>query len=147
MKMINDVLVAILPQGKYLTACYMHLNRITMKLILINAGHPPVVCLPVKGDPFLIKSEGDVCGIFSDARFGMESLNVSKGDRFFIYSDGLVESAENKITWASGAESFLPFYKTLRNVPYDRAPKEMINQLFGDNACPEDDIVLLCVEV
>jgi len=147
MKMINDVLVEILPQGKYLTACYMHINRTTMKLTIINAGHPPVVCLPVKRDPFLIKSEGDVCGIFSDAHFGMESLHVSKGDRFFIYSDGLVESAENKITWASGADSLLPIYKTLRDVPYDRAPTEMISQLFGNNACPEDDLVLLCIEV
>lgn len=147
MKMINDVLVEILPQGKYLTACYMHINRTTMRVTIINAGHPPVACLPVKGDPFLIKSDGDVCGIFSDAHFGMESLHVSKGDRFFIYSDGLVESAENKITWASGADSLLPIYKTLRDVPYDRAPKEMISQLFGNDACPEDDLVLLCIEV
>jgi sigma-B regulation protein RsbU (phosphoserine phosphatase) len=77
----------------------------------------------------------------------MESLHVSKGDRFFIYSDGLVESAANKITWASGADSLLPVYKTLRDVPYDRVPEEMISQLFGNNACPEDDLVLLCIEV
>ena len=147
MKMINDVLVEILPLGKYLTACYMHINRSTMKLTIINAGHPPVVCLPVKGDPFLIKSEGDVCGMFSDAHFGLANLNVSKGDRFFIYSDGLVESAENKITWTSGADSLLPVYNTLKDVPYDRASKEMISQLFGNNACPEDDIVLFCIEV
>ena len=147
MKMINDVLVEILPQGKYLTACYMHINRTTMKLTIINAGHPPVVCLPVKGDPFLIKSEGDVCGMFSDAHFGKEGLAVSKGDRFFIYSDGLVESAENKINWASGADSFLPVFNTLKHVPYQRAPIEMVRQLFGNNACPQDDIVLLCIEV
>jgi sigma-B regulation protein RsbU (phosphoserine phosphatase) len=51
MKMINDVLVEILPSGKYLTACYMHINRSTMKATIINAGHPPVVCLPLDGDP------------------------------------------------------------------------------------------------
>ena len=45
MKMINDVLVEIMPDGKYLTACYMHLNRATHKLTIINAGHPPVVVL------------------------------------------------------------------------------------------------------
>jgi sigma-B regulation protein RsbU (phosphoserine phosphatase) len=147
MKMINDVLVEILPQGKYLTACYMHINRTTMKLTIVNAGHPPVVCLPVKGDPFLIKSQGDVCGMFSDAHFGIKRLNVSRGDRFFIYSDGLVESAENKVTWATGADSLLPFYKTLADVPYDKAPGEMISQLYGNDAGPEDDIVLLCIEV
>jgi len=147
MKLINDVLVEILPQGKYLTACYMHINRTTMKLTIVNAGHPPVVCLPVKGDPFLVKSDGDVCGMFSDAQFGMKKLDVSHGDRFFIYSDGLVESAENKITWASGADSLLPVYSSLREVSYENAPQEMIGQLFGNNDCPEDDVVLLCIEI
>lgn len=147
MKMINDVLVELLPEDKYLTACYMHLNRATLKLTLITAGHPPVVCLPLDADPFLIHSQGDVLGMFSDAHFGIQNLNVSPGDRFFIYSDGLVESAKNRITWATGADSLLPIYKTLGKVSYEEAPREMIQQLFKNAARPEDDIVLLCVEV
>lgn len=147
MKMINDVLVEILPPGKYLTACYMHLNRSTMKMTIINAGHPPVVCLPREGEPYLFKGEGDILGMFSDAGFGQVQITVKEGDRFFLYSDGLVESAENKITWATGADSLLPVYSTLSNTPYADAPAEMISQLFGNDSCPEDDIVLLCVEV
>ncbi len=147
MKMINDVLLEILPQGKYLTACYMHINRTTMKLTIVNAGHPPVVCLPAKGDAFLIKLDGDVLGIFPDASFGIKHINVSKGDKFFIYSDGLVESAENKITWATGAGSLLPVFSSLGGVSYDKAPMEIISQLFGNDSFPEDDVVLLCIEV
>ncbi|MCG8619305.1 MAG: fused response regulator/phosphatase [Desulfobacterales bacterium] len=147
MKMINDVLVEILPGGKYLTACYMHLNRSTMKLTLVNAGHPPVVCMPRDGEPYLLKEEGDILGMFRDAGFGQKRISVNPGDRFFIYSDGLVESAENKINWAAGADSLLPVYASLRGFPFQDAPAEMIDQLFGNNSCPEDDIVLLCVEV
>jgi len=147
MKMINDVLVEILPDGKYLTACYMHINRTTKKLTIINAGHPPVVCLPVDGDPYLIKTQGDVLGMFKDAHFGTRSIDVSRGDRFFVYSDGLVESAKNKITWASGADSLLPVYQQIAEVPYDKAPAELVNHLFGKDCPPEDDIVVLCVKV
>jgi len=147
MKLINDVLVEILPPGKYLTACYMHLNRSTMKLTIVNAGHPPVVFMPGGGEPELIRSQGDILGMFSDAGFGRISLTVSPGDRFFIYSDGLVESAENKITWATGADSLLPVFAGLKDVDRDRAPETLIKELFGRNAQPEDDIVLLCVEV
>ena len=146
-KMINDVLVEIMPGGKYLTACYMHINRTTHKLTIINAGHPPVVCLPVKGEPFLIKTEGDILGMFKDAHFGVQSLTVSSGDRFFAYSDGLVESAEKKITWASGADSLLPVYREVAGVPYEQAPEALIHHLFGKGTLPEDDIVVLCVEV
>ncbi|NOX34491.1 MAG: fused response regulator/phosphatase [Deltaproteobacteria bacterium] len=147
MKMINDVLVEILPDGKYLTACYMHINRITKKMTIINAGHPPVVCQPQDGEPYLIKTQGDVLGMFKDAHFGTQSINVSMGDKFFVYSDGLVESAQNKITWVSGADSLLPVYKKIAEVPYDKAPAQLVNNLFGDDSFPEDDIVVLCVKV
>ena len=138
MKMINDVLVEILQDGKYLTACYMHINRITKKMTIINAGHPPVVCM---------QTEGDVLGMFNDAHFVIQTIVVSLEDKFFVYSDGLVESAENKITWASGAESLLPIYNDIVDVPYEDAPLELINKLFGNQAMPEDDIVVLCVKV
>ncbi len=146
-KMINDVLAEIMPEGKYLTACYMHINRATRKLTIINAGHPPVVCLPVKGEPFLIKTEGDILGMFKDAHFGVQTLTVSQGDRFFVYTDGLVESAEKKITWASGADSLLKVYQEVSGVPYEKAPEALIDHLFGKSGLPEDDIVVLCVEI
>ena len=147
MKMINDVLVEILPKGKYMTAAYLHLNRSTRTLTIINAGHPPVVYLPKGKEPFLIKTQGDILGMFSDANFGYRKMQVAEGDRFFIYSDGLVESAENKITWAKGADSLLSFYRALAEVSFDRAPDALIRRIFGENPDPEDDIVLLCVEV
>ncbi|MEA1966640.1 MAG: fused response regulator/phosphatase [Thermodesulfobacteriota bacterium] len=146
-KMINDVLAEILPNGKYLTACYARLNRSTGRLIIINAGHPPVIHVPLNGEPVLIKSDGDVLGIFKDAQFGRHHIAVSPGDRFFIYTDGLIESAENKITWAKGADTLLPVFKDLHNINIKEAPLHLIKKMFGANAIPEDDIVILCVEV
>ncbi|MBF0205056.1 MAG: SpoIIE family protein phosphatase [Desulfamplus sp.] len=156
MKMINDILVEILPEGKYLTSCYVQLNRGTSKLTVINAGHPPVVHIPINGTASLLSSDGDVLGIFKDAQFGITRIDVSPGDRFFIYSDGLVESAENNITWVNGAERFLSDFTTVSNLPVEDAPLQLIKNFFkkknmtsGDelNIIPEDDIVLLCVEV
>ncbi len=147
MKMINDVLVEILPDTRYLTASYLHLNRATMVLTIVSAGHPPVACLPVGKEPFLIKTEGDILGMFPDARFARHRVRVEKGDRFFVYSDGLVESAENRITWAGGAKSLLGLYSGVRDLPRDEAPRALIRELFGTDNPPEDDIVLLCIEV
>lgn len=147
MKMINDVLVEILSDGKYLTACYLHLNRTTRKLTIINAGHPPVVCIQKDGDPYLIKSHGDILGMFKDPHFGITTIDVQEGNKFFLYSDGLVESAENKVTWASGADSLLPAYQKIADVPFERAPVDLVRSLFGETDVPEDDIVVLCIEV
>ena len=147
MKLINDVLVEILPSGKYLTACYIHLNRTTRKLTIINAGHPPVVCSPANGEPFLVKMDGDILGMFKDVHFGKQILDVEMEDKIYVYSDGLVESAQNKITWATGAESLLPVYQSIDDHPYQYAPEKLINELFGKENLPEDDIVVLCIKV
>ncbi len=147
MKMINAVLVEILPEIKYLTACYVRLNRATNIMTIVNAGHPPVVYLPHGKEPVLLKSDGDILGMYKNAQFGIHRVNVTKRDRFFMYTDGLVESAENKITWASGAESFVPIFREVRETPVEDAPSELMKELLRAGFVYEDDIVILCVEV
>lgn len=145
--MINDVLVQILPADKYLTGCYMHINRMTSKLTIINAGHPPVVCIPAEGEPYLIKSEGDVLGMFTDAHFGTVNMDVAKGDRFVLYSDGLVESGRDGIAWDKGAETILPLYKKIAGTSYDQIPSKIVEEVFGRDNPPDDDIVVLCTQI
>jgi len=94
-----------------------------------------------------VKTDGDVLGMFKDAHFGLQTVEVTQGDKFFVYSDGLVESAEEQITWASGADSLLPIFDNIMDVSYEKAPVALMDCLFKDNALPEDDIVVLCVEV
>ncbi|MGM0642244.1 MAG: PP2C family protein-serine/threonine phosphatase [Thermodesulfobacteriota bacterium] len=147
MKMLNDVLIRILPGGKFLTACYIHLNRGTRQLTVVNAGHPPIVYLPRAGDPYLIKTEGDILGTFKDARFGKQTIEVCETDRFFMYSDGLVESAENKVTWPRGAEDLLPVIEKTRSANLENAPGCIVESIFNTNTAVEDDVTVICVEV
>ncbi len=147
MKMINDVLVEILPDGKYLTAVYARLNRSTSTLTVINAGHPPVVHVPKNGEPVLLQSDGDVLGMFKDAQFGITRIQVVPGDRIYMYSDGLVESADRKMTWVKGAAHFLSDFADVRRFPVTEAPARLIEMLFGEDNTPDDDIVVLSVEV
>lgn len=147
MKMINDVLMEILPKNKYLTACYARLNRTTGNLCIVSAGHPPVVHVPLTGEPHLMQVDGDVLGMFKDAKFGVHRIRLAPGDRFFIYSDGLVESTRQKITWNTGAQTLLTKFKEIRKLPLSKAPSALVKSLFQGGAVPEDDIVVLCVEV
>ena len=147
MKIINDVLTRILPEGTFLTACYIHLNRGTNQLTVVNAGHPPIVHLPFGKAPRLIKTEGDILGTFKDARFGKQIVDTAEKDRFFLYSDGLVESAEKKITWPKGAEALLPAIDKTRDAELTSVPASLVNSIFNSNHTAEDDITVICVEV
>jgi sigma-B regulation protein RsbU (phosphoserine phosphatase) len=147
MRMINDVLVEILPSEKYLTACYMHLNRDTRVITLVNAGHPPVIYMPKGKKPFFIKTQGDILGMFADATFGIKKIAVNQGDRFFIYSDGLVESPKKKISWVAGMKRLLSIFGGVGEMDLSDVPNILISRLFRSDPMPDDDIVLLCIEV
>jgi sigma-B regulation protein RsbU (phosphoserine phosphatase) len=147
MKIINDVLLELLPKEKYLTACYLLINRITGLATIINAGHLPVILLPASGDPHLIKTDGDILGMFTDATFGMIQFKVSPGDRLFMYTDGLVESVKNKITWCRGADTLLPMFKETPRLPIKEMSHRLVQEIFSTTGPPEDDILLLSIEV
>lgn len=147
MKMINDVLAEILPEGKYLTACYARLNRKARQMILVNAGHPPMVYVPRLGNAELIEMEGDVLGIFKDVYFGQRQVEVAAGDRFFLYSDGLVESTLERSVWAKKLDTVLAACNDARQTPIEEAPKKIVQMLKPEAIHAEDDVVVLGVEI
>jgi len=146
-RMMNDVLVGILPEGKYLTACYIRLNRKAGHMTIINAGHPPPIYIPKGGEPQLIEMSGDVIGIFKDVFFMQKKINVSPGDRFYLYSDGLTESAEERIVWTKGSENLMKVCQDAGNVTVGEAPEKIAQQMLGQNHQIEDDVVILGCEI
>ncbi len=147
MKMINDVLVEILPEGRYLTACYARLNRKTNQMTIINAGHPPVIFVPSDGKAVSIEMEGDILGIFREVYFGRHNIEVKSGDRFYFYSDGLIESLREKEPWPVGSEDLIAACEEVRDLPIQDSPKKIAGMLLKHNPEIEDDIVVLGIEV
>lgn len=147
MQMINDVLVEILPEGKYLTACYARLNRKTRQMTVVNAGHPPVIFVPSEGSAACIDLKGDILGIFKDVYFGSHTIDVNPGDRFYMYSDGLIESSGEKIVWSAGSDKVSAACEKAGSIPIQKAPEQIARQLFKENVLIEDDVVLLGIEV
>lgn len=146
-KMISNVLKEILPDGKYLTACYARLNRKTKRISIVNGGHPPVVYLPKGGEARLLEIKGDILGIFSDAYFGVQNIDVKDGDRFFIYSDGLIEKPGKRKVWTGVLEDLLKICNHLRDIPIRESAERLKDMINGRKSKFEDDIVVLGIEV
>lgn len=144
-KLINDVLVEILPSGKYLTAIYAKLNRRSKQMTIISSGHPPAVLVPLNGPAKLIKLDGDILGMFKDAIFGATTFNVNEGDRLYIYTDGLIE--EEKIVWTKGAEKLIDICEGLRDTDILSAPAKVKEKVFEKMSKPEDDVVIMAIDV
>jgi phosphoserine phosphatase RsbU/P len=148
MKVMNDALASILSDGSHLTACYVHLDRTVSRLSVVSAGHPPAIYVSAAGDVDLLEATGDVLGVFNTPVFELLHREVSTGDRFFLYTDGLVErTGKEKRNRRQGVEELMEVCVRTLSLSIDRAVAEIIECLIPQTHAREDDVVLLGVEV
>lgn len=148
MRGVDRVMRQILGEEQYLTALYAVLNRRTRRLAVVSAGHPPMVLSRAKGGLDLVEMTSDPLGIFSSLVLQRQDLRVAPGDRFYLYSDGLVEAeagGARKEGIAQLAEACRKFHDESLEVAPSRIMANLMDARNG--AAPQDDLLLLAVEV
>jgi sigma-B regulation protein RsbU (phosphoserine phosphatase) len=87
---LNDALVAQnLSHATFATALYGVMNTETLKLTFARAGHPHPICMKADGQTRLMDCDGGLLGIFENETFPEYTLQMSPGERVFIFSDGV----------------------------------------------------------
>lgn len=148
LKNINSVLKTILQDGKYITAQSCFLNRGFNQLTVVNAGHPPAIFVSREGAAKFLDAEGDIIGAFESICLEPLQLQVEKGDRIYMYTDGLTERFDkNRQSREHGENALLELCKECHGLPLAQAVHEIVDKLVPDPAAQEDDLVLLGVEV
>lgn len=148
LKIINSVLSSIIAEGKYLTVCYALLNRKRKVLKIVSAGHPPLIYQRKDEEPFYLECTGDVLGVFDNIVLETLEVQVNEGDRFYMYTDGIIEGNTNvKMTRNEGKEMLLNCVRASHELSLDKAVSYIILQIFPEDVIPDDDILILGVEV
>ena len=75
--------------SRYFTMIYGIIDRMTGVVRLCQAGHPHPVLLRRGGEPETVGQSGFPVGILPELEYGSYRLQLSPGDRFFLYSDGI----------------------------------------------------------
>jgi len=140
----NDALVTWIPAGKYLTAAYACLNRLTGQLSVVSAAHPPALILPRSGKPRFLDLPGDVLGAFPGAQFGTKEVHIAPGDRVVLYSDGLIEDPDGGVSWETGLARLSKIAEDSRGIPLEALPGRLFDDLVGTRV--SDDVVVLAFE-
>ena len=147
-KIMNGVLKSILPEGKYLTACYLVVNRIHRRITVIGAGHPPTAVLYSDGQFEWLECKGDVIGAFENAVFEPIQKKVAKGDRIFLYSDGLVDNiGGGGAKLEQRMDVFREACLGTKAEPIDLAVGMMAEAMVPPDMEMTDDIVIMGIEV
>lgn len=136
-----------LENPQYFTIFYGTLNRRTLELNYSIAAHPQLAYISSSKPPEFLPGTGYPIGMLEDAEFENITLQLSKGDRLYIYTDGLTD-AINK-----AGESFrvvlLENLSKLSGVALDESLKQLMttceNWSIGVGLL--DDISILAIEI
>lgn len=93
---INSKMKRILPTGMFLAACIMEMNPVTRSITVWNGGLPDLLIYSNKEKKITKKiiSSHVPIGILDPGQFDdrVEVVEISDGDRVYIYSDGVIET-------------------------------------------------------
>ena len=144
---MNGVLAQTVCQETYLTAFALRINRRSMKAVFLAAGHPPALYIPVSGSCRFLECKNPLVGMIEGASYRSESMDVMKGDRFVLFTDGLVEVGEEPVPWVSGKDALIPVAEQLRGRPLASLPEDFVKAMGAAGDSADDDVAVLIIEV
>lgn len=149
LRMTNAVLNRILKPTQHLTAAFLVLDRHKHNAVLYNAGHLPVVHIRKKNNEAgVIESEGDILGPFEQVEFFPTETNVEPGDRFFIFTDGLVELfGDGHRTRTQGIDLVVESALKSSDLPLDKSLRYILERLCPKKNALQDDVIILGTEL
>ena len=62
----------------------------------VSAGHPPPILVPRSGEPRYEQAQGTPIGVDPDAVYRENVLQLTAGDRVYLYSDGLIDVLDHR---------------------------------------------------
>jgi sigma-B regulation protein RsbU (phosphoserine phosphatase) len=142
---VDSVMRQMLGEGQYLTACYAQLNRNAGRLSVINAGHPPLILASASGKTLTVELDSEPLGVFSSTVLRRKDLQMTRGDRFFLYTDGLIESSPGGER-ISGLARLVDACQRHLGAPVLDSPSLIAHTLWPDGDAVQDDLLLLAVD-
>jgi sigma-B regulation protein RsbU (phosphoserine phosphatase) len=82
--------------NKFITFFFCELDQKTCTLRYINAGHNPVFVMDPKGKVKRLESSGFCLGMFPDAEYSIDEVQLKLGETAVLYTDGITESRNTK---------------------------------------------------
>jgi phosphoserine phosphatase RsbU/P len=144
---LNRILFSQL-HDQLVSAAYLWLDIENRKALYSAAGHPPLLHW-WDGKLERVESNGLLFGVMADPDYPVCNLPIRPGDRFLLYTDGLIESENAR----GGSFGDWKLEEVVRK-NQSRPPSEMSHQLLSEirlwrpaGLGQQDDITLIVIDV
>jgi phosphoserine phosphatase RsbU/P len=130
-------------QSQFVTAAYVYLDAATSTLRYSAAAHPPMLLLRA-GEITPIEENGLMLAAFSFATYETAVHSIQAGDRFLLYTDGLLEAA-NSSNEEFGPDRLAKLLKDTTPHNTEQAANHIVAALQQWSRAQNDDLtVLIC---
>ena len=128
-------------QGQFVTAACVHLDAGARELRYAAAGHPAMLLLRA-GMVVEVAENGLLLAATERAEYTERSMNLERGDRLLLYTDGLVEAKDGAGRMFGDKALAEVLQKTSHLAPADAA-EQIIGEVQQWAAAQEDDLTAL----
>jgi len=130
-------------QEQFVTAAYVYLDAGAGTFRYSAAGHPAMLLLR-DGEVLEITENGLILAAFDSATYTNAAHPLEAGDRFLLYTDGIVEAANAAGDWF-GQEALAALLRQTAQLPPSAASDQIIFAVQRWSASQDDDLtVLVC---
>ena len=138
-------------EDHFVTAAYLYADLHAKIVRYAGAGHPPLLRgSRLNGEASSVEQNGMVLGMFPEAIYASIEIPLRPGDRYVLYTDGLLESANAKAEefGLSRCEQFLGAHSQL---PATALADALLSEIAGWSArssvrLQADDITLVVID-
>jgi sigma-B regulation protein RsbU (phosphoserine phosphatase) len=92
---LNRTLAGTTDSARFATLVYLEIDPTSPEVVVVNAGHLPLLVLNPGGQREFVSSGGPALGVLPAARFESHSVTVPQGAILVAYSDGVTEATDD----------------------------------------------------
>lgn len=128
-------------QNQFVTAAYVYLDSATRELRYSAAGHPPMLLM--RGEEIhQVEENGLMLALFDFATYTNRTHRLERGDRLLLYTDGLVEAANERGDFF-GVEALCDVLRKTSGKTVSDAADLIVSRVQDWSKVQEDDLTLL----
>lgn len=144
---MNQDLIENIHTGHYLTCFWAVFDSANNSLSFVRAGHPKPFVLRPDNQTVALQASGTFLGIIEQATFQSKRFQCQKGDRIYLYTDGVyvVTVRDGKKRPALNNERFQQIVESCNHMAFDQVIPAIQAEL-SKFTC-DDDYTLMVLEV
>ncbi len=147
---INNTLSLRNEKNMFVTLFAGKINKKTGEMFFCNAGHNPLILYHADGRTEYLRAKPNiVLGAFGEFNYQAEQIQLEKGCRLILYTDGISE-AENAVKEQFGEQRLLDFANTLTpDLSSEAVTSKLMKEIgnFTQEAEQNDDITILTISL